>query len=83
MLAPAQCGTHAATRGPERRTWGHSLVISPWGEVLADGGEDPGVIHAELDLNQVAEARRRVPSLIGARVFQRSIVWRLAKSRLR
>lgn len=69
VLAPAQCGVHKASRGPERKTWGHSLVISPWGEVLADGGDAPGVVHAEINLDDIADARRRVPSLIGAQSF--------------
>ena len=63
MAAPAQCGTHRAHRGRPRRTYGHSLVVAPWGEVLADGGTDPGVICVDLDLSAVADARRRVPSL--------------------
>lgn len=69
VLAPAQCGAHRASLGPERMTWGHSLIVSPWGEVLADGGEAPGVIHAEINLDEIAEARRRVPSLIGAQSY--------------
>ncbi|MEL6479440.1 MAG: carbon-nitrogen hydrolase family protein [Pseudomonadota bacterium] len=43
--------------------YGHSLIIGPWGEVLADGGEGPGVITAKIDLDQVSEARGRIPSL--------------------
>ncbi len=43
VLAPAQTGTHKATRGRTRRTWGHSLAIDPWGRVLADAGTEPGV----------------------------------------
>ncbi|MGB0505235.1 MAG: carbon-nitrogen hydrolase family protein [Pikeienuella sp.] len=69
ILAPAQCGNHRAGVGAERQTWGHSLAISPWGEVLADGGEGPGVSMVNLDMNAVADARLRVPSLLGARVF--------------
>ena len=69
VLAPAQCGAHIATRGPERKTWGHSLIVSPWGEVLADGGEAPGIVQHEINLDDVAEARRRVPSLIGAQSY--------------
>lgn len=65
VLAPAQCGTHDAGR----RTFGHSLIIDPWGEVLADGGEEPGVIVAELDLDRVAEVRAMVPSLRHDRPF--------------
>lgn len=70
VLAPAQCGEHAASEGKLRTTYGHSLAISPWGEVLADGGDAPGVTLAKLDLTEVARARSRVPSLSGARVFR-------------
>lgn len=44
-------------------SYGHSLVISPWGEVLADGGDIPGVIHARLDLDLVTTTAQRIPSL--------------------
>lgn len=63
VLAPAQTGFHAETTGKGRNTHGHSLVIAPWGEVLADGGAAPGVTFAEIDLDQVAMARGRIPSL--------------------
>ena len=73
VLAPAQCGLHAATKGEApkhpRRTYGHSLVIAPWGEILADGGEEAGVIVLDLDLAEVARARGRVPSIIHDRAF--------------
>lgn len=59
VFAPAQCGTHAEGR----ETFGHSLIIDPWGEVLADGGEDVGITLAEIDPAKVADVRRRVPSL--------------------
>lgn len=65
VLAPAQCGRHAN----KRETYGHSLVVSPWGEVLADGGEQPGIVLAEIDGNAVAEARARIPALLHDRVF--------------
>jgi len=65
VLAPAQTGTHAEGR----RTYGHSLVVAPWGEVLADGGTESGLVIADLDLNAVAEARGRVPSLRHDRSF--------------
>ncbi len=45
----------AASAGPSRRTFGHSLAISPWGEVLADAGTEPGVTLVDLDLAEVAE----------------------------
>jgi deaminated glutathione amidase len=64
VLAPAQVGAHPAREGPERRTYGHSLAVDPWGAVIADaGGEAPGVVFADLDLAEVARARARVPSL--------------------
>jgi predicted amidohydrolase len=59
VLAPGQTGTHAEGR----LTYGHSLIVAPWGEILADAGEDVGFVTAELDLDRVAEARGRVPSL--------------------
>lgn len=65
VIAPAQVGEHAEGR----RTYGHSLVVDPWGEVLADGGGEPGIVTAEIDLARVAEARGRVPSLFGERPF--------------
>ncbi|MBK5933988.1 putative amidohydrolase [Rhodovulum imhoffii] len=69
VLAPAQCGAHRASRGGARSSHGHSLVVSPWGEVLADGGKNPGVIYADLDMAEVEKARARVPSLSHDRPF--------------
>ncbi|GGD21643.1 carbon-nitrogen hydrolase family protein [Sinisalibacter lacisalsi] len=66
VLAPAQTGAH----GPKRATHGHSLAVSPWGEVLADGGTDPGVTLVDLDLAQVEHARQRIPSLDHEREFE-------------
>lgn len=63
VLAPAQCGTHGDHNGRPRRTYGHSLAIAPWGEVMADGGTDVGVTLIDLDMSLVAKARSRVPSL--------------------
>jgi predicted amidohydrolase len=65
VLAPAQTGPH----GPGRASHGHSLAISPWGAVLADGGIAPGVVFADLDLAEVAKARAAVPSLTHDREF--------------
>jgi predicted amidohydrolase len=59
VVAPAQIGSH----DQGRQTYGHSLLIAPWGEVLADAGTDVGFITADLDLDRVAEARGMVPSL--------------------
>lgn len=59
VLAPAQGGVHA----DGRETFGHSLIIGPWGEVLARcDGSEPGLAVADLDLDAVAEARRRIPA---------------------
>ncbi len=65
IFAPAQCGEHAEGR----KTYGHSLIVAPWGEILADGGEDVGVIAADIDPAKVHEARRMVPSLQHDRPF--------------
>jgi predicted amidohydrolase len=59
VIAAAQCGTHAE----DRKTFGHSLIVDPWGKVLADAGEDVGVITAEIDTAQVFEARSKIPAL--------------------
>lgn len=65
MIAPAQGGLHANGR----RTYGHSLIVSPWGEILAEGGTDPGIFAAEIDPQLSAEARAKVPSLEHDRNF--------------
>jgi predicted amidohydrolase len=65
MLAAAQGGVH----DNNRQTFGHSLVVDPWGRVLAEGGTEPGVILAELDLAQVDLVRKRIPALANGRRF--------------
>ena len=70
VLAAAQWGTHPATRGRVRQTYGHSLAVDPWGRVLADAGEGTGVTMFDLDLDEVAETRAKVPSLANARPFE-------------
>lgn len=65
VIAPAQCGTHE----DGRTTFGHSLIVAPWGEVLADGGDGVGVVTAEIDTDRIAEARGMVPSLEHDRNF--------------
>jgi predicted amidohydrolase len=59
VIAPGQCGMHNA----QRLSYGHSLIVAPSGQILAEAGEQPTVITAELDLDEVAEARRKLPSL--------------------
>lgn len=70
VVAPAQTGTHPTTAGKARQSYGHSLVVAPWGDILADGGTDAGIVFADIDLKQVAEARKRVPSLTHDREFK-------------
>ena len=69
VLAPAQTGLHPSSTGGTRRTYGHSMVISPWGEVLADAGTAPGITFVDLDMNAVAQARARIPALTHDRKF--------------
>lgn len=66
VIAAAQGGKHENGR----ETFGHSLVVDPWGRIIAEGGLEPGVIMAEIDPALVAEARSRVPSLEHGRRFE-------------
>jgi predicted amidohydrolase len=66
VLAAAQGGHHENGRD----TFGHSLVVDPWGRVIAEAGIEPGVTLAEIDLALVAEARRKVPALEHGRRFE-------------
>ena len=70
VVAPAQTGTHPARGKIQRQTWGHSLVVDPWGQVMLDAGETPGVYVCDLDMDQVDQARRRIPSLNNGRAFR-------------
>jgi deaminated glutathione amidase len=65
VFAPAQWGEHAGGR----RSYGHSLIVDPWGEVLADRGEETGIITAQIDPARIAKARGMVPSLQHDRGF--------------
>ncbi len=65
VMAPAQTGTHDGGR----QTWGHSLIINPWGEILADGGEAEGISMADINLADLPKARHRIPSITGGRTF--------------
>ena len=66
VLASAQGGKHACGR----ETYGHAIIIGPWGEVIAEGGVNPSVIVADIELGKVAEARGRIPSLEHDRPFE-------------
>lgn len=66
VIAPAQGGVHEN----KRHTFGHSLIVDPWGGVIAEAGQDPCVILADIDLAKVAEARQRIPALRHDKPFQ-------------
>jgi predicted amidohydrolase len=66
VFAAAQGGKHENGR----ETFGHSLVVDPWGKIIAEGDTEPGVIFAEVDPAQVAAARGRIPSLRHGRRFE-------------
>lgn len=65
IFAPAMCGDHPGNR----QTYGHSLVIDPWGDILAEGGESPEIIYADIDPARVAKVRGMIPSLEHDRPF--------------
>lgn len=65
VIAPAQGGLHANGR----KTYGHSLIVSPWGEILAEAGTDPGVIAVEIDPRLSVQARARIPNLLHDRAY--------------
>ena len=66
VLAAAQGGKHENGR----ETFGHSLVVDPWGRILAEGGTEPGVVLASIDPAEVAGARAKIPSLQHGRRFE-------------
>jgi predicted amidohydrolase len=66
VFAAAQGGSHENGRD----TYGHSLIVDPWGRVLAEGGIDPAVVLADIDLSEIAATRTRIPSLQHGRRFE-------------
>ena len=70
IVAASQGGLHENGRS----TYGHSMIVSPWGEVLAEAGEDPGVIFADIDLSESEAARKRIPALLHGRDFEVEVV---------
>ncbi len=71
IIAPAQGGQHE----DGRETWGHSLIIGPWGDVLAEASDDePGVIIADIALREAHEARQRIPNLALDQKFEITII---------
>jgi predicted amidohydrolase len=70
VIAAAQAGNHENGRS----TWGHSMIIDPWGKILVQlGGDGPGIAIADIDLSAVGEARGKVPALANARPFSLSV----------
>lgn len=70
VLAAAQTGDHPIKNGKPRRSYGHSMAVSPWGEVILDAGTEPGVFMVEIDREKVVDARRKIPSLTHDRTFE-------------
>ena len=70
VLAPAQTGDHLIRTGKTRATYGHSLVVDPWGTVVLDAGTDPGVYAFDLDTKKVSEARKRIPAIANTQAFE-------------
>jgi deaminated glutathione amidase len=66
VFAAAQGGKHENGRD----TYGHSLIVDPWGRIMAEGSTDPGVVMAEIDPTEIANARARIPSLQHGRRFE-------------
>lgn len=59
VIAPAQCGYH----GGDRHTYGHSMIIDPWGKIITEAKDSPTILYADIDINEVAKARAAIPSL--------------------
>ena len=71
VMAAGQWGTHLNNEGKEMRCFGHSLIISPWGEILAEGPEDGDeLLIADLSLQSMSEARTRLPALSTAKLWR-------------
>ncbi|MCL4166656.1 UNVERIFIED_CONTAM: hypothetical protein GTU68_064799 [Idotea baltica] len=69
VVAAAQSGRHSASSGKSRETYGHSMVISPWGEVLANAGTTRDITFVDIDVAEVSNARMRIPALTHDRKF--------------
>jgi len=65
ILAPAMCGDHSGNR----QSYGHTLVVDPWGEIIGEGGESPEIVYAEIEPRRVAKVRGMIPSLEHDRPF--------------
>ena len=69
VIAAAQTGEHQTSQRRPRKTYGHSMIVSPWGEIMADAGADQGIIYADLDLSLVESTRARIPSILSNQSF--------------
>lgn len=58
VIAAGQCGEKR-----NYRAWGHSMIVDPWGKILAQAGEEPGILYAEIDLDRVDKVRGKIPAL--------------------
>jgi deaminated glutathione amidase len=65
VIAPAQCGIHPG----EKQTFGHSLIINPWGEIIAEAADEPCVISAEIDMAMVTKIRTQLPTLLHDKAY--------------
>ena len=65
IIAPAQTGSHECGR----TSYGHSLIVSPWGEIIKDAKKKVGIIHSNIDLNEVIKARKAIPSLNSKKIY--------------
>lgn len=65
VVAPAQIGIH----GKNRKTWGHAMVIDPWGKVIADAGNKPGIVLTEINPETINQVRNQIPSLQHRRIW--------------
>ena len=68
-MGSEMCIRDRTSQGRPRKTYGHSMIVSPWGEIMADAGEDHGIIYADLDLSLVESTRARVPSILSNQSF--------------
>jgi predicted amidohydrolase len=71
IIAPAQTGDHAISQGKPRTTYGHSLVVDPWGTVLLDAGTQIGAYVIDINLDDVQTARNKVPALTHDRAYKK------------
>lgn len=65
VFAPAQTGLH----GKNRKTWGHAMIVDPWGSVIADAGHSPGIAIAEINPDKIKHVRGQIPSLRHRKIF--------------